>query len=69
MFSIEKGSTTMIGSMPFATADLAYESLAESPLTIPTWCQLPRRTFTETMIPMYAEHFPGIKIDSVGTFE
>lgn len=53
----------MIGSLPQSTAADALKILDEFPLSIPTWPQLPKRSFKEAMIPQYSEGLPGIKID------
>lgn len=53
----------MIGSMPQATAEEAYQTLQQYPLSIPAWPQLPKRSFKEAMIPQYTEGFPGIQVD------
>lgn len=63
MFTVKKKPTTMIGSMPGLTVEEAVGLLAQHPLSIPTWFQLPRRSFKEAMIPQYCEGFPGIRID------
>jgi methionine synthase II (cobalamin-independent) len=54
--------TTMIGSMPQKTPGEALRVLSGYPLTIPTWAQLPRRTFVEGMVPQCSEGFPGVKV-------
>jgi methionine synthase II (cobalamin-independent) len=53
----------MIGSMPHKRADEALAVLDAFPLDIPTWPQLPARSFVEGMIPQCSEGFPGITID------
>jgi len=63
MFAIDKHSTTMIGSVPYKSSDDTFAALDEWPLSIPAWPQLPKRSFRETMIPQYAEGFPGITFD------
>ena len=63
MFTIPANQTTMIGSMPHRDADSALELLTRYPLDIPTWPQLPKRSFKEGMMPQYSEGFPGIKVD------
>jgi len=52
----------MIGSMPQKTPAEALRVLGDYPLTIPTWAQLPKRTFVEGMVPQYSEGFPGVKV-------
>jgi len=49
------------GSMPHTDAAAAYQ-LALSTLDIPTWPQLPRRSFLENMYVQYSERFPGVTI-------
>ena len=53
----------MIGSMPQASAAEALDVLAQHPLQIPAWPQLPQRSFLEGMVPQYSEGFPGLKVD------
>ncbi len=53
----------MVGSMPYQTPEEAMAALAERPPTIPTWPQLPKRSFKESMVSQYSENFPGITID------
>jgi methionine synthase II (cobalamin-independent) len=55
--------TTMIGSLPCATAAAARDMLNVHPLSVPAWSQLPKRSFREGMIAQYSEGFPGIVID------
>ncbi len=57
------GKSTMIGSLPHKSADDAFGLLDAYPLSIPTWPQLPRRSFREGMIPQYTEGFPGIRMN------
>ncbi len=63
MFNVTPSSTTMIGSMPYDSPEKAFSALSQHPLSIPTWCQLPKQSFKETMVPQYSEGFPGIVID------
>jgi len=63
MERLKSGQSFMIGSMPHKRADEAFEVLEAYPLDIPTWPQLPARSFVEGMIPQCSEGFPGIKID------
>jgi hypothetical protein len=65
MLELLNYKTTMMGSMPQKTASEAIELLKKYPLSIPTWPQLPKRSFMETMIPQYSEGFPGIKTDKI----
>ncbi len=54
--------TTHVGSVPHATPEALSERLA-SRLDIPTWLQLPRRDFRESMYAQYSAHLPGIVAD------
>lgn len=63
MLELPGGQTTMIGSMPHATAEEAFKALEKFPLNIPSWPQLPQRSFLEGMIPQCSEGFPGIQYD------
>ena len=56
-------NTAMIGSMPQRDPAKALEALAKFPLGIPTWPQLPKRSFKESMTVQYSEGFPGIVVD------
>jgi hypothetical protein len=58
--------TAMIGSMPQSDANEALTALARFPLGIPTWPQLPKRSFKESMTVQYSEGFPGIVVDELG---
>lgn len=60
---MEKTPTAMIGSLPQKNPDEALKALAGHPLGIPTWPQLPKRSFKESMTVQYSEGFPGILID------
>ena len=55
--------TTMIGSLPHTSFDEAFRLIEKYPLTIPVWPQLPKRAFSETMVPQYSEGLPGITIN------
>ena len=55
----------MIGSMPHPEAGAALEVLNQYPLSIPTWPQLPKRSFKESMIPQCSEGMPGIAVDEL----
>ena len=63
MFSIPSNRTAMIGGMPHGSSQEALDALSHSPLGIPTWPQLPRRSFLEGMIVQYCGGMPGIQID------
>ena len=56
-------NTAMIGSMPGIEPAAALAALAKFPLGIPTWPQLPKRSFKESMTVQYSEGFPGIRVD------
>ncbi len=60
------GKSLMIGSMPHRDANEALALLDEFPLHIPTWPQLPARSFFEGMIAQCSEGFPGVIIDESG---
>jgi hypothetical protein len=55
--------TAMIGSLPHRDPAGALDALAKYPLSIPTWPQLPKRSFKESMTVQYSEGFPGIIVD------
>lgn len=59
---IKSLTTTGIGSLPFTDAQEAVR-FSLSACDIPFWPQLPARSFLESMIPQYAEGFPGIVFD------
>ncbi len=61
---LKAGQSFMIGSMPHKRADEAFAVLDAFPLDIPTWPQLPARSFVEGMIAQCSEGFPGIHIDT-----
>jgi hypothetical protein len=61
--SMSVTNTAMIGSTPGLDAAAAFEILAKFPLGIPTWPQLPKRSFKESMTVQYTEGFPGIVVD------
>lgn len=63
MIDIKSQSSLMIGSMPQKEPESALHLLEKYPLSIPTWPQLPKRSFKEGMIPQYCEAFPGIRVD------
>lgn len=63
MVKIAANQSTMIGSMPQKSAPEACALLERYPLAIPTWPQLPKRSFKEAMIPQYTEGFPGVRVD------
>lgn len=53
----------MVGSMPYQTPEEAIAVIKQHPPTIPTFPQLPKRSFKEGMVPQYSEGFPGITIN------
>ncbi|MBF0486544.1 MAG: hypothetical protein HQK98_00145 [Nitrospirae bacterium] len=55
-------TTTGIGSLPHEDAGEACRAIVEN-FDIPFWPQLPRRSFTESMILQYSEGMPFIKKD------
>lgn len=54
--------TTHVGSVPHLEPRDLGERLAQR-LDIPTWLQLPRRDFRESMYAQYSAHLPGIVVD------
>lgn len=60
---MEKTPTAMIGSLPQKNPGEALAALSRNPLGVPTWPQLPKRSFKESMTVQYSEGFPGIVID------
>jgi hypothetical protein len=56
-------NTAMIGSLPYAGSLEALEALSKFSLGIPSWPQLPKRSFKESMTVQYTEGFPGIMVD------
>ncbi|MFC1584051.1 methionine synthase [Fibrobacterota bacterium] len=63
MFDIPPNQTTMIGSLPQATAEEALEALKVFPLSVPAWPQVPRRSFKEGMLAQYSQGLPGVRVD------
>ncbi len=62
MTEFEAGLRSLaIGSLPYTDAKEACQ-VALSTLDIPTWPQLPRRSFLENMYVQYSERFPGVVI-------
>ncbi len=57
------GLTTAIGSLPHTDAAEAVRFVLNSGCDIPFWPQLPKRNFREWMVPQYASHFPGFRLD------
>jgi len=58
-----KGAATAIGSLPLEDAQKAAELMITSLQEMPTWPQLPKRTFKENMYAQYTEGFPAVVID------
>ena len=52
-----------VGSLPHVDAEAACH-VALSTTDIPTWPQLPRRSFRENMYAQFSERFPGIVIEN-----
>ena len=55
-------NTTGIGSLPHTDPVEACKIILDS-VDIPFWPQLPHRSFLESMVPMYSEGFPFIRIE------
>ena len=60
-----KTDTAMIGSLPHAAAAEAIAALRTNPLGIPTWPQLPKVSFKESMLVQYSEGMPGLVVDEI----
>jgi hypothetical protein len=56
--------TTIIGSVPMTDPKKATALITRYLKDIPTWPQLPRRTFQENMYIQYSEGFPGATLDT-----
>lgn len=54
--------TTHVGSVPHTEAAALTEFLANR-LDVPTWLQLPRRNFRESMYAQFSARLPGIVLD------
>ena len=54
---------TMIGSMPHTDPSEACAQVTRYLKDIPTWPQLPNRSFLENMYVQYSEGFPGVVIE------
>jgi methionine synthase II (cobalamin-independent) len=52
-----------VGSLPHTDPQAACELVLEHFPHIPTWPQLPRRTFLENMYVQFSEGFPGVVLD------
>ncbi len=55
---------TIIGSVPHTDAKKATALVTRYLKDIPTWPQLPRRTFLENMYVQYSEGFPGAVVEN-----
>jgi methionine synthase II (cobalamin-independent) len=58
----------MIGSMPHTDADRACSVVAHYLRDLPTWPQLPKRSFLENMTAQFSQGFPGLATDDNCTF-
>ena len=56
--------TTIIGSVPHTDPKKACELLTRFLKDIPTWPQLPKKTFLENMYVQYSEGFPGAVVEN-----
>ena len=66
MANVEFGCRpTIIGSMPHADPTEACNLIARHLKDIPTWPQLPYRTFLENMYVQFSEGFPGLVIEGL----
>jgi len=59
---------TIIGSMPHTDPQAACELVSHYLRDIPTWPQLPRRSFRENMYAQYSQGFPGVVIEDNGIY-
>lgn len=57
------GLPTMVGSMPHTDPQKACRLVAKYLPDIPTWPQLPARSFLENMYVQYSEGFPGVVLE------
>lgn len=56
-------ATTAIGSLPHTDPGQACALMLETLPDMPTWPQLPKRSFLENMYAQFSEELPGIKVD------
>jgi methionine synthase II (cobalamin-independent) len=56
-------SALNIGSLPYTDPYYACERVLQTFPEIPSWPQLPRRSFRENMYAQFSERFPGIVLD------
>jgi hypothetical protein len=52
-----------MGSLPHEDVSTAWETVLRYLPSIPSWPQLPRRAYRETMYAQFGERFPGITIE------
>lgn len=52
-----------VGSVPYSDPEAAVALVMDATPDIPTWPQLPRRTYHENMFVQFTEGFPGIRLD------
>ena len=52
-----------MGSLPHEDVSTAWETVLRDLPSIPSWPQLPRRAYRETMYAQFGERFPGITIE------
>ena len=52
-----------LGSVPFADTSEAWDAILRSYPYIPSWPQLPRRTYRENLYAQFSERFPGITLE------
>src|SRR4030043_373787 len=55
---------TIIGSMPHTDPKKACALITRYLKDIPTWPQLPRKSFLENMYVQYSEGFPGVVVEN-----
>jgi hypothetical protein len=65
MTAILNLQSLMVGSMPQKEPAEALDVADRYPTSIPTWPQLPKRSFKEAMVPQYSEGFPGVRVNEV----
>jgi len=53
----------VVGSVPLADPQIAWELVLEFFPEVPAWPQLPRRKYLENMYVQYSERFPGIVLE------
>ena len=55
-------ATTLIGSLPYSSAEEGVDRIIEGDVTCPSWPQLSGRGYTESMYLQTGEHLPGLQI-------